>query len=312
MEVRENIPIFSEDRYWGKSPESVLKRGLRIIEKKGWEEFNKRFCGKLDFTDDESRADWRFNIPITKDFVVLDAGAGMGRVTIPLARVVKRMVAFDHSFSRMSFLQRRLVKEGIKNVDLCVADIFELPFKKESFDLIVMNGVLEWMGKNKFFGNPRQAQIASLKICRKLLKRNGYLYVGIENRWALSYLRGLDHSGLRYTSYMPRWLASIYCRIRGKGNKYDTLTYSKSGYIKLIEESGFRKSNINFYLPYPGYNIPRIIVPYEHFNLLKYLVVNLMASKDLKTTLVKALAKFNVFIRLYRLLFFSFNIIIKK
>ena len=311
IEVREGIPLFCKDRYWGKSPESVLKEGLEVIDQQGWSAFDQKFCKLLDFTNDESRADWRFNIPVTKDFIVLDTGAGMGRITIPLARIVKRVVAFDYSLARMKFLEKRLAKENLNNVELCVADIFKLPFPDNSFDLIVMNGVLEWVSKTDLFKNPRQAQIASLEICKKLLKPGGYLYIGIENRWALSYLRGFDHSGLRYTSYMPRWLATIYCQLRGRG-KYDTLTYSKGGYIKLIQQADFKSSNIEFHLPYPGYNVPRITVPHNELNILKYLIINMMPAKGFKKKIVKVLARFNIFLKLYRLLFFSFNIIIKK
>ncbi|MDP2812791.1 MAG: class I SAM-dependent methyltransferase [bacterium] len=311
LEIKDNIPLFSVDKYWGKSPESVLLSGLKIIDEQGWKEFNRYYAGKLDFTDDQSRADWRFNVPVDKNFMVLDTGAGMGRITLPLAKVVKRVVAFDASLSRMQFLQRRLKEEGLNNVDLLVADFFDLPLADASFDLIVMNGVLEWVGKTNFFKDPQAAQLASLKICLRLLKPGGYLYIGIENRWALSYLRGFDHSGLRYTGYMPRFLASWYCQLRGRG-KYDTYTYSRSGYEKLITQAGFTKENIQFFLPYPGYNVPRIVVPYGNLNILQYLIVYLMSARGQKRKLIQFLARFDIFLWLYRLLFFSFNIIIKK
>jgi SAM-dependent methyltransferase len=310
-EIRDSIPLFAVDRYWGKSPESMLLDGLRLIESEGWEAFDKKYYGWLDYTYDESRADWRFNIPVTKDFVVLDTGAGMGRITIPLARVVKKVVAFDSSWSRLKYLKLRLEKEKLDNVDLLLADIFDLPLADGTFDLIVMNGVLEWVGKTDRFTNPREAQIACLKICQRLLKPGGYLYIGIENRWALSYLRGHDHSGLRFTSYMPRILANIYTRVRGRG-RYDTYTYSRGGYLKLLAAAGFESQKTSFYLPYPGYNVPRIVVPYEHLHILSYLIANVMPAGGLKRTLARLLTKNSLLLKFYRLGFFSFNIIVKK
>ena len=306
---KEGIPILTEDKYWGKATAKEFEEALRVIDELGWEEFCSRYEGKFDFTFEENRADWRFNIPVDKNFVVLDTGAGMGRTAIPLARVAKKVVAFDTSFLRMKFLKKRAEMEDLDNIEVCVADLFNLPFKKESFDLIVMNGVLEWAGKTDLFKNPKEAQIKSLEICKNFLKPGGYLYVGIENRFALSYLRGIDHSGLRFTSYMPRQMADIYTRIR-KGEKYQTYTYSKSGYEKLFKEAGFE--NPNFYLVYPGYNLPRIVIPYKSLDILEYVIKTLMPSTGFKRKLAKKLAGVRPLLRIYRKFFFSFNIIARK
>jgi len=306
---KEGIPILTKNRYWGKNTAEELEKALDIIDKQGWDEFYSQYKNKFDFTFEENRADWRFNVPIDKNFVILDTGAGMGRNTIPLARIAKKVVAFDTSFLRMKFLKKRAEKEGLNNIDVYVADIFNLPFEKASFDLIVMNGVLEWVGKTNLFKNPREAQIQSLKICKNLLKEGGYLYIGIENRFALAYLKGVDHGGLRYTSYMPRWMANIYTKIR-MGERYTTYTYSKIGYRKLLEESGFKNSN--FYLVYPGYNRPRTVVPYDDLNILEYAIKNLTSAVNWKKKVAKRIAGIRFLLWLYRSVFFSFNIIAKK
>lgn len=306
---KEEIPILTKDRYWGKNTAEELEEALYVIDEQGWDEFYSQYKSKFDFTFEENRADWRFNIPIDKNFVILDTGAGMGRNTIPLARVAKKVVAFDASLLRMKFLKKRAEKEGLYNIDVYVADLFNLPFKKASFDLIVMNGVLEWVGKTDLFKNPREAQIQSLKICKDLLKEGGYLYIGIENRFALAYLKGIDHSGLRYTNYMPRWMANIYTKIR-TGERYATYTYSKRGYEKLLKESGFQ--NTNFYLAYPGYNLPRTVIPYDSLNVLEYAIKNLTSTVNLKRKTAKKVAGIRLLLWLYRSVFFSFNIIAKK
>jgi len=305
----DNISFFSEDRYWGKAPKEELEKALRVLEEKGWNEFKELYKDRFDFTFEENRADWRFVVPVSKNFRVLDLGAGMGRISIPLARVVRKVVAFDNSYLRMKFLKMRAEKEGLKNIEVYVGDVFDIPFPKESFDLIVMNGLLEWVGSTDRYKNPREAQIESLKVARNLLKKGGYLYIGIENRFALSYLRGLDHSGLYFTSYMPRWLASLYTRIR-KGKRYDTYTHTKSGYKKLLGESGF--DNIDFYLPYPGYNLPRIMIPYDNLEAFSYAVRTLMSSVGIKRKVARFLARWPQGLRLYRYLFFSFGIVIRK
>jgi len=305
----EGIPFFSEDRYWGKAPREELEKAIKFIEENGWDEFKVRYKNKFDQTFEENRADWRFVLSLPKDFSVLDAGAGMGRISIPLARVAKKVTALDQSFLRMKFLKLRAQKEGLKNIEVCVGDIFDAAFPSESFDLIVMNGLLEWVGATERFRDPREAQIESLRIAKKLLKKGGYLYIGIENRFALSYLRGRDHSGLYFTSYMPRLLANAYSILR-LGRPYDTYTYSRRGYDKLIRESGFE--NIDFYLPYPGYNLPRIMIPYNNLNALSYLIRYLMPSYNVKRKIVRFLAHSKLTLFIYRYFFFSFGIIVKK
>lgn len=305
----EGIPFFSEDRYWGKSPKGDLEKALNALEQKGWEFFKSEYQNKFDVTFEENRADWRFVIPMTKDFTVLDAGAGMGRISIPLSRVVGRVVALDQSFLRAKFLKLRAEKEGINNIEVCVGDLFDAHFPEGSFDVIVMNGLLEWIGATDRFDNPREAQLESLRLCKKLLKEGGYLYIGIENRFAASYLRGIDHSGMRFTSYMPRFIANAYTKIR-KGRKYDTYTYTKRGYEKLLHEAGL--TNSTFYLPYPGYNNPRIMIPYDDLNVLGYTVRSLMPAVGLKRKLAQFLARWPFTLRLYRYVFFSYGIVVQN
>src|SRR3989344_2012088 len=89
--IVEGIPFFSEDRYWGKAPKEELERAIKVIEEEGWDEFKTRYPRKFDYTFEENRADWRFVIPISEDFSVLDVGAGLGRISIPLARVARNI-----------------------------------------------------------------------------------------------------------------------------------------------------------------------------------------------------------------------------
>lgn len=309
MRINHKIKTYEQNRYWGKIPEAELKKALDIIDTEGWDVFTNKFKDRLDFTMEENRADWRFFFPLDHNSVVLDAGAGLGRISIPLARVVKKVVACDTSVTRMRFLKKLAQSKGLTNIEVTVADIFDLSFEKESFDLIVMNGLLEWVGRTDLYIDPRQAQIACLKICKSLLKKGGFLYVGIENRFALAYLRGIDHSGLRFTSYLPRWVADKYARFR-IGRKYDTYTYNICGYRKLFKEAGF--NNPDFRLVYPGYNQPRIIIPYDNLNLLKYTILSMMPGNTLVRKIAKMAAHSTFLVWVYRNFFFSFSIFLQK
>jgi hypothetical protein len=134
--------------------------------------------------------------------------------------------------------------------------------------------------------------------------------VGIENRYALAYLRAHDHGGLRYTSYMPRFLANTYSRFMNHGS-YRTYTYSKRGYEKLFMKAGFVNSS-DFYLVYPGYNLPRVLIPYNSIRSLQYLIKTFKKSDNFIKTIMYRLVCSSIFIRLYRFSFYSFSIILKK
>jgi len=307
--IVDGIPFFSEDRYWGKAPKEQLEKAISVLEEKGWKEFKSQYRNTFDSTFDENRADWRFVIPLPNNFSVLDAGAGMGRISIPLARVAKKVTSIDQSFLRMKFLKMRAEAEGLKNIEVQVSDIFDASFEPESFDLIVMNGLLEWVGATERFTNPREAQIESLRIAKKLLRKDGFLYIGIENRFALSYFHATDHSGLRYTSYMPRFLADLYMRVR-KGKRYDTYTYTRNGYKKLLKEAGF--NNVEFYLPYPGYNLPRIMIPHQNLRALSYAISSLLPTSGKRKRVAWLLVRSKILLHLYRHVFFSFGIVAQK
>lgn len=307
--TEDTIPLFAKDVYWGKLSKESMQKAIKIIDTFGWNKFNKEYEGKFDFSYSEDYADWHFNIPISKNSVILDIGAGMGRSSIPLARISKEIIAFDQSLDRMRFLKRRAKQEGLDNISIFVGDLFDLPLEERSFDVVAMNGILEWVGKTDRYNNPKTAQLEALKICKRLLKPEGYLYVGIENRVALSYLQGVDHSGLRFTSYMPRFLANIYTKYR-TGEPYNTYTYNKNGLIKLFEETGF--SSIETYLPYPGYNLPQILIPYENIFILQYVIGNIMSERGISRKVIKYLSKSKLLMKIYRHFFFSFNIIAQK
>lgn len=308
--IVEGIPHLSEDRYWGKAPKEELEKALQVLEEKGWQEFEKQFSKKFDFTFEENRADFRFMIPVTKQSIILDAGAGMGRISIPLARVAGKIISVENSFLRAKFLKKRATHEKLSNIEVFVGDLFDLDYPEETFDCIVMNGLLEWIGMTDRFSRPRQAQLAALNLCKKMLKKGGYLYIGIENRHALSYLsRGVDHSGLRYTSFMPRFLADWYTRAR-KGRPYNTYTYNKYGYQKLLSDAGFATSD--FYLVYPGYNSPRILVPYDNLTVFSYVIRMFMSERSWEKRLIRRIAQIRPLLWLYRWFFFSFSIYAKK
>ena len=312
--IKDGIALFCENRYWGEISQEEMNRVLATIKEKGFENglelARKNFEVFYRFGYDPSRADWRFYLPLDKNWKVLDAGCGLGGMTFSLAKIVNEVVAFDSSWERAKFVELKSINDDLKNINVFVGDFDNLPLKEKEFDLIIFNGFLEWAGIPNAPENPREVQKKVLEKCLKLLKPGGYLYIGIENRIALNYFTtGRDHSGIRFTSLMPRFLANIYTKLRLK-KPYRTYTYSKQGYIKLLKESGFE--DLKFILPATGYNFPKYIIPYDNIYCLQYAIRNLISPNSWRKKLVKIFSNSVFIMKIYRQLFFSFGIICKK
>ena len=308
-QILHGIPVFSKDIYWGKIPESELQHIIEDIEQKGFDSVTPVVQKKIDFTFDEDRADWRFFMDLPKETVVLDVGAGLGRISIPLARTFKHVIACDQSLSRMRFLKQRAAHEGLDNITVFVGDIYDLPLKEHSVDLIVMNGVLEWVGLTDLYKDPRVAQVKSLEICHRLLKKGGYVYVGIENRFAAAYLRAADHGGLRFTNFMPRPVANWYSKLV-IGMPYRTYTYTKRGYEKLFLEAGFARQP-QTYILYPGYNLPRVIIPYGDVGVYRYAATAFKQQRGIRRAAL-LLIRLPLFVRISNFFAYSFGLMARK
>jgi len=105
--------------------------------------------------------------------VTLDAGCGTGRFVSSLAHLVTLSVGVD--FSREAIynaMERRIFTRTKDNTFLCLAEIENLPFLENTFDLILSLGVIE------HFKNP----IPLLKEMRRVLKPDGLLFLEVPNR----------------------------------------------------------------------------------------------------------------------------------
>jgi ubiquinone/menaquinone biosynthesis C-methylase UbiE len=91
-----------------------------------------------------SREDYQGNIPRAIDEIinvdgldVLDLGAGTGRLTLLLAPRANSIRAFDASAEMLRVCRARLIKAGLSNWQVDVADHRQLPIFDHSADLVV-------------------------------------------------------------------------------------------------------------------------------------------------------------------------------
>lgn len=305
----DGIWSFTPDVYWGEVPEERVQQLFSAIQKDGFAPalatIQQEDPDRYRFFMDPARSDWRFAMDLHPTDHVLDVGCGMGGNTFGLCDHVEHVTAFDLSHTRTVFTDIRRRELGKTNITILNADITALPFPDASFDVIVFNGILEWVGQNMKFDDPYKVQQWVMQICFRLLKPGGRMYVGIENRWYPGYLTGPDHIGLPVVAWMPRWLARPYCRWR-IGKDYRTYVHGKRGYEKIFRDAGFEQ--VRVWMPYPGYNDQRLLIPFDDIGAFRYALTTLMGQSSWKKRLLARLGSIPFVLRIYRYFFFSYNI----
>lgn len=291
--VTGGIPRFYQpsEYYWGEISRQEAADFLAHARERGWNqaiETDIQAAHLRQYYLDLQRASWLALLGLDRTAVALDIGSGYGAITHSLALSLGKVYSIEAITERIEFTQERLRQEGVTNVSLFQASATSLPFFENSFDLIVANGILEWVGEWDREGSPRDGQLRFLSNLRRLLKDDGVLVIGIENRFGTQAFRGaIDHSGKPYTSLVPRRVATMILRrskdpghyafwTRNAGKEYRTYTYSARGYRKLLHEAGFEGANL--YWAQPGYNQPRRLVPLEAHALLAELYQHLQES----------------------------------
>lgn len=273
------------DYYWNQIPREHMHVLLDLAEKKGYKRALVEMYEKLKddssisastkklltpshfetYILDESRSKFMEIIKLHKNPQVLDLGCGWGAVAISLARKLKKsggkVYGVDATKETLAFIKTRAKQEKLDNIELAATEPFdfgELPFEDNSLDLVIMNGVLEWVGMGRSDISPRECQKNALHEVNRILKPGGQLYIGIENAAAYDYYLGQkDHSGIRFVGAFPKWLAN-FVSIIVKKESYRTYIYSPAGYKGILDLTGFDAPK--FMIPIPSYrNIEQIV-----------------------------------------------------
>jgi ubiquinone/menaquinone biosynthesis C-methylase UbiE len=258
--------------YAGEVPQVNMNELIADIDLIGFDEALKKFFTKFPFLHsyilDKRRADWIYHGLGKNTKRCLDIGSGLGNISERLSYLYDEVYSVEAVKERVEFQKRRYNNSNRSNIFISRSNVLQLPFKDNFFDLVVCNGVLEWIGMMNKNHVPRKAQLLFLMELKRVLKDNGCLYIGIENRIGLPFILGAkDHSGIHYTSILPRQLANLVVKkfgnsggIYGDGSikkkeerGYFTYTYTIFGYRSLLKEAGL---NIKSYWVFPSYNEP--------------------------------------------------------
>jgi SAM-dependent methyltransferase len=299
--------------YWGEYSQEVMQEMILRAQQAGWQEALKEKFLKTDpsyyeYILDESRADWHFIVPLKDDARILDLGCGWGTLSVALSRIYKEVVAFDTSASRIEFVSLRRQSENLSNLLPVCGQINHLPFSEAYFDLAILNGVLEWVPTVEGGIDPYQAQLGALKQLRRVLKKDAFLYLAIENRWSfLNFLGYKDtHSGLRFAPLLPRRLANMYSR-RMRKRDFREYTYTYGEHVRMLTKAGF--SRIRFFSPIPSYRRFHNIVSIDDDRAVRFFLKNLVMPRNTMQAWLLAFARAFFFYKLVKYFVPDFSIL---
>jgi ubiquinone/menaquinone biosynthesis C-methylase UbiE len=188
---------------------------------------------------------------------VLDLGCGQGDISAAFGASRARLALTDISPSNVMRARER-IRFAPEPAVLCVSNALELPFGRSQFDLVLLNGVLEWVGKAAPERNPEACQLQVLKEVHRTLKEGGWVYVAIENRCYPYWILRDPHINVPLVAVLPRPMANFFHRLV-TGQPYVTYIHSYRKLRLMIQDAGF--TEIKFYVPLLHYRWPFSVVP---------------------------------------------------
>ncbi len=178
----------------------------------------------------------------------LDVGCRYGAFTFEMAKAFNFVVGIDIDTGAINKIKDKA--HNYNNLEITEGNILKTEFKDESFDLVVLEGVLEWVGLSNPKISPTECQLQTLRECRRILKDKGMLFCGIENKlFPLYWLRD-PHSHLPLTAILPRFLSKkLYALLRNR-KYYGQQILSYWGYSKMFHKV---YGNCSIMIPVPIY-----------------------------------------------------------
>jgi 16S rRNA (adenine1518-N6/adenine1519-N6)-dimethyltransferase len=112
---------------------------------KAWKLYPKKQLGQNFLTDANMAAAIANYAGLSSDDLVLEIGAGLGSLTLPLARQARKVIAIEKDHRLVELLNTELLAAGVDNVIVHEKDIlkFDIPSlaRSENKDLIVVGNV---------------------------------------------------------------------------------------------------------------------------------------------------------------------------
>ncbi|MFB0560520.1 MAG: class I SAM-dependent methyltransferase [Candidatus Lokiarchaeia archaeon] len=162
----------------------------------------------------------------------LDVGSGSGGISIAFVKNNIETVNFDTE-RKYTIVSQRWAEENGVELNQMLASGEEMPFKDESFDVILCSDVIEHVERPENL----------VREISRMLKKGGILYVTCPNKMSPRLIWEDNHYFLPLIVLLPRKLADIYVRATNRGEKTEVIFLPT--YSKLI--TMFKKVGIELY-----------------------------------------------------------------
>ncbi len=162
---------------------------------------------------------------------VLEVGCGAGSTSVALARRGYKVTAVDTVDDMIHLTRQAVDRAGLgTSVETTSADICQLSFPEQQFDLVLAVGVIPWLEQP---GN-------AISELYRVVKRGGYVILTAANTWCLSQiLDPLCFPGLRPMRWqIANILENLNIRKRAKPRLH---WHSIKEIDGLLRRSGFQK-----------------------------------------------------------------------
>jgi ubiquinone/menaquinone biosynthesis C-methylase UbiE len=141
---------------------------------------------------------------------LLDVGCGTGNILCKLINGKRELFGIDLSENMVSECSKRMAH----NAEIKVADAEHIPYEDNFFDVLICNA--------SFHHYPHPEEV--LKEMKRILKKGGQLLIG--EGYAIQPFRALLNLSFRFS------------------DSGDFKSYGKHEFIKMLEENGFRISEV--------------------------------------------------------------------
>jgi len=171
--------------------------------------------------------------------LILEVGCGVGAQTVPLSRNSphSHIISVDISYSSVSEAKIKIEKAGSTNVTFQQGDIFNLPFRSESFDHIFICFVLEHLSQ----------PVKALNYLKDLLRTGGTITV-IEG----------DHGSTYFYPDSDAARKAIQCQVELQKRASGNANIGRELY-PLLNKAGFNFIHVSPRMVYVDSSKPNLV-----------------------------------------------------
>ena len=174
---------------------------------------------------------------------VLDIGCGTGGISVAFAKKHASVFSLEPNDTHPLLMDLTIARAEKARVSLnaVIARGEEIPLAEHSFDIIILNDVLEHV----------QAPWAVMREAARVLRADGLMYISTPNKYSFAQILREGHSGLFGVTLLPPKLAAFYAtRIRKVSDTYTVNKIHSYGAVrKYLNHLGLNFVLLNRHRP---------------------------------------------------------------